>query len=100
MPLVFEWDSPKAVVNLKKHGVSFDEACTVFDDPLAAIFRDDDHSISEAREIVIGNSILGRLLLVCFVERPENLIRIFSVRLATRRERLDYEDYAKRGDES
>jgi uncharacterized DUF497 family protein len=52
MPLEFEWDASKAVVNLKKHGVGFDEACTVFDDPLAAIFRDDDHSTAEVREIV------------------------------------------------
>jgi uncharacterized protein len=100
MPLNFEWDESKAVVNFKKHGVGFDEGCTVFDDPLAAIFRDDDHSISEMREIVIGNSILGRLVLVCFVDRPENVIRIFSARLATRRERLDYEDYTKGADES
>jgi uncharacterized DUF497 family protein len=76
--------------------VGFDEACTVFDDPLAAIFSDDDHSIAEAREIVVGNSILGRLTLVCFVKRPESVIRVFSARLATRRERLDYETYANR----
>jgi uncharacterized DUF497 family protein len=98
MPLKFEWDKSKAVVNLKKHGVGFDEACTVFDDPLAAIFRDQDHSITEVREIIIGNSILGRLVLVCFADRQESVIRIFSARPATRRERLDYEGYAKRGD--
>ena len=81
---VVRMDTSKAVVNLKKHRVGFEEACTVFDDPLAAIFRDEDHSIGEAREIIIGNSILGRLVLVYFTERSERVIRIFSARLATK----------------
>lgn len=89
----FEWDTSKAVVNLKKRRVDFDEASTVFDDPLSAIFPDDDHSIGEVREIIVGNSILDRLPLVYFTEHSESLIRIFSARLATKRERRDYEDF-------
>jgi uncharacterized DUF497 family protein len=96
MPLAFEWHELKQSGNVKKHGVSFAEACTVFDDPLAAIFRDDDHSIEEAREVIIGHSILNRMLLVCFTERSREMIRIFSARPATRRERQDYEKYFER----
>jgi len=92
MSLKFEWDKNKAISNLKKHKVSFDEASTVFDDPLAAIFYDEDHSIDEHREIIIGHSITNRLLVVCFTERVEDLIHIFSARLATRSERRDYEE--------
>jgi hypothetical protein len=86
----FEWDSAKAASNLEKHGVDFEEAQTVFDDPLAAIFDDEEHSAEEAREIIIGHSVHGRLVLVCFIERP-SVIRIISARPATRRERQDYE---------
>lgn len=94
MSLRFEWDKDKAAANLKKHGVSFDEASTVFDSPQALIFDDEDHSINEHREIIIGPSILQRLLVVCFTERTEDLIRIFSARSATQRERKDYEENA------
>lgn len=94
MSLRFEWDKDKAAANLKKHGVSFDEASTVFDSPLALIFDDEDHSINEHREVIIGPSILQRLLVVCFTERTEDLIRIFSARSATQRERKDYEENA------
>jgi uncharacterized DUF497 family protein len=80
---------------LKKHQVGFDEACTVFDDPLARIFRDEIHSNEEARDIIVGNSILDRLVLVCFTEPSVDVIRILSARLATRRERHDYEDFAR-----
>ena len=62
MSLEFEWDSKKGKANLSKHGVSFDEALTVFRDPLARIFDDEDHSIEEQREIIIGQSAKGRLL--------------------------------------
>lgn len=86
----FKWDESKASVNLKKHGVSFEEAKTVFDNPLAVIFDDEAHSINEQREIIIGSSRKNRLLLVSFSERPD-AIRIISARLATRREREDYE---------
>ena len=71
--------------------MSFDEASTVFDDPLAVIFDDEDHSIEEVREIIIGHSIIHRLLLVCFTERSEDLVRLHSARLATKKERKDYE---------
>jgi uncharacterized protein len=86
----FEWDESKADANLKKHGVSFEEAKTVFDNPMAIIFDDEAHSIDEQREIIIGHSRKNRLLLVSFTERS-NSIRIISVRTVTRREREDYE---------
>jgi uncharacterized DUF497 family protein len=86
----FEWNPLKAATNLKKHGVSFEEAKTVFDNPLAVIFDDEAHSIDELREIIIGHSQRNRLLLVVFTERP-NSIRIISTRLANRKEREDYE---------
>jgi uncharacterized DUF497 family protein len=89
----FEWDQSKAVSNLKKHGVSFEEAKTVFDNPLAVIFDDEDHSIGEQREIIIGHSRQNRLLLIAFTERSGN-VRIISARLATRQEREDYEQNA------
>lgn len=92
MNLCFEWDPKKADANLRKHGVSFEEAMTVFDDQLAEIYYDKDHSLIEHREIAFGHSIAQRLLVVCFVERTENLIRIISARLATKQERKDYEE--------
>ena len=92
MGVHFEWDRHKATINVRNHGISFDEASTVFDDPLAAIFDDEDHSLDEAREIIIGRSISDRIVLVCFTERAPDVIRIFSARLATRKERKDYEE--------
>jgi uncharacterized protein len=86
----FEWDESKATANLKKHGVSFKEAKTVFDNVLAVIFDDEAHSVGEKREVIIGHSQNNCLLLISFTERP-NAIRIISVRLATLREREDYE---------
>lgn len=91
MSVRFEWDSKKAAQNLKKHGVSFDEAMTVFNDPLAKIFDDPDHSEAERREIIMGSSIRKRLLFVCFCERIEDVIRIVSARTLTSAERRDYE---------
>jgi uncharacterized protein len=88
----FEWDGDKAQSNLVRHGVSFDEATTVFDDPLARIFDDQLHSIDEKREIIIGHSINERLLVVCFAERQDERIRIISARLHTSRERKAYEE--------
>lgn len=90
----FEWDKAKAAANFKKHKVTFDEACTVFSDPLARIFDDEEHSIEEHREVIIGHSIINRLLLVCFTEREVKIVRIFSARQATRNERQDYEENA------
>jgi len=95
MALRFEWERDKAASNLEKHGVSFDEASTVFDDPLARIFDDEDHSLDERREIIVGHSILNHMLVVSFVERAEDVIRIISVRKATRREHSDYEENAE-----
>lgn len=92
MPLRFEWDSKKAASSVTKHGVTFDEAATVFGDPLAVIFDDEDHSQDERREIIIGHSILGQLLLVSFTERDKMVVRIISARKANRRERKDYEE--------
>jgi uncharacterized protein len=89
----FEWDTSKAASNFNKHGVSFEEAQTVFDNPRAFIFEDEAHSITEHREIIIGHSHRNRLLLVSFTERP-NAIRIISARLVTRKEREDYEQKA------
>lgn len=90
MSLKFEWDPRKAASNRKKHHVSFEEALTVFADPLARIFDDEDHSLDEPREIIIGHSVNEQLLVVCFTVR-EATIRIFSARKTTKGEREDYE---------
>ena len=92
MALKFEWDQEKSGSNLSKHKVGFDEASTVFVDPLAKIFDDQDHSTDEIREIIVGHSVLGRLLLVSFTERGRDLVRIISARAATRKERKGYEE--------
>ena len=92
MSVQFEWDWNKAALNLRKHRVSFDEASTAFNDPLACIFDDEDHSAEEVREIIIGHSIKGRLLIVSFTERAKDVIRIVSARPVTPREREDYEE--------
>ena len=91
----FEWDPAKAASNVRKHGVSFDEAVTVFKDPLALIFDDEEHSDDENREIIIGMSTLRRMLLVCFAERVEDTVRLISARSATRTEIKDYEENAR-----
>ncbi|OGW03320.1 MAG: hypothetical protein A2889_04905 [Nitrospinae bacterium RIFCSPLOWO2_01_FULL_39_10] len=87
----FEWDPEKAKKNHKKHGVHFDEASTVFYDPLSATFDDHDHSIGEHRLITVGFSSSGRLLVVSHTERGKT-IRIISARLATVRERTRHEN--------
>lgn len=89
----FEWDEFKAAANLQKHGVSFEEATTVFSNPQAVIFDDEAHSTNEQREIIIGHSSRDRLLLISFTERSA-IIRIISARRATRKERQDYEQNA------
>ena len=91
----FEWDENKAKSNQIDHEVSFDEASTVFDDSLARIFDDEEHSINERREIIIGHSVNNRLLLVCFTERPYGVIRIISARVPTPKERKEYEENVK-----
>ncbi|WP_373543795.1 BrnT family toxin [Chamaesiphon sp.] len=88
----YEWDTTKADTNFKKHGVSFEEAQTVFNNPLSMIFDDELHSsLAEYREIIIGHSQQNRLLLVSFTECPQ-AIRIISARPTTQREREDYEN--------
>ena len=87
----FDWDKNKAETNLSKHEVSFDEAKTVFNDPLYIDFYDPDHSDDEDRYIIIGESQQSRLLIVSYTER-EHRVRLISAREATRREREYYEE--------
>ena len=91
MKTLFEWDEEKAQANLRKHGVSFEEAQTVFTDPLAMTIPDPDHSIDEARFIIIGESDKKRILVVAHTERKKK-IRLISARKATRAERKKYEE--------
>lgn len=91
MSIRFEWDPKKAEINLAKHGISFEEALTVFADPLARIFPDADHSVDELREIIVGHSARRQLILVNFTGTDDQ-VRLFSARKATRLERKDYEE--------
>ena len=86
----FEWDASKAAANFAKHGVSFEEAVSVFGAPLAATLPDPDHSLGEHRYLTVGYSRLGRLLVVAHAESKTKL-RIISARPATARERNRYE---------
>ncbi|MCA1566655.1 MAG: BrnT family toxin [Acidobacteria bacterium] len=86
-----EWDETKAAANLSKHGISFDEAQTVFNDPLYVDFYDPDHSFEERRYIIVGESQRGRLLLVSYAER-DDVVRLVSAREVTRAEREVYEE--------
>lgn len=94
MSLNFEWDEIKAEENLKKHGISFDEAKTVFNDPFSLTIYDPNHSINEERYVDIGLSSKGRLIIVSYTERGEN-IRIISCRKAKKKEQKDYEKKRK-----
>ncbi|MEK7672037.1 MAG: BrnT family toxin [Bacteroidota bacterium] len=87
----YVWDPEKAAGNLRKHGVSFEEAATVFDDTLSQMFYDEEHSYGEARFITMGMSSLGRLLVIGHAERADT-IRIITARFATRKERKSYEE--------
>jgi uncharacterized protein len=87
----FEWNPDKAVINLRKHNISFQEATTVFEDALSVTFPDPDHSIGENRYVIIGISRLGQLLVVSHTDR-RNRTRIISARQATRQERRFYEE--------
>ena len=89
--LTFEWDSRKADQNLRKHGVPFDEAATIFSQTQVIVFFDPDHSQGEDRFIIIGISSQGRLLMVAFTERGD-VIRIISSRRATRSEERFYNE--------
>ncbi len=91
MSVKLEWDKNKAASNLLKHGVSFDEAKTAFDDPFYVDFYDPDHSYNEHRYIIIGHSLKNRLLIVAYAER-KNKVRLISAREATRREQKVYEE--------
>jgi uncharacterized protein len=91
MGLLFEWDLDKARLNLKKHGVSFDEASTSFRDPLSQTIEDPLHSENEERFVLVGRSIQGRLLVIVHMDRGER-VRIISARLATKKERLRYDE--------
>jgi uncharacterized DUF497 family protein len=87
---VFEWDSAKASLNAQKHGVTFDEASTVFSDPLGLLMSDPDHSEGEERYLLLGSSSQQRLLVAAFAARPPRT-RLISARRATRQERRRYE---------
>lgn len=89
--MVFEWDRRKADANFKKHGVTFDEAATVFRDPLSATAHDPDHSVGEHRYVTFGVSSQHRLLVVSHAESG-NTIRIISARPAIKKERKIYEE--------
>lgn len=86
-----EWDRRKASRNAQEYGVDFEEAATVFSNPLALIFDDEWHSHAEAREIIIGHSTNRRLLVISFTMRGD-AVRIISARLATTKEQRDYEE--------
>lgn len=87
----FDWDETKAARNLSNHGVSFEEAKTVFDDSLYVDFYDPDHSETEERYLIVGQSCQGRLLIVSYTEREDSL-RLISAREVTRSEREAYEE--------
>jgi len=87
----FEWDPAKARLNDRKHGVGFEEASTVFGDPLAVTFADPDHSKAEDRWVTFGQSRERRLLVVTHSDRAGR-VRLISAREATRRERKIYEE--------
>ena len=89
--MVYEWDAEKAKANLRKHDLSFEDAATVFLDPLALTFPDPDHSGAEKREITIGHTARHRVVFVSHCQRG-NRMRIISARKATRGERKQYEE--------
>lgn len=91
MPLTFEWDLRKARFNFTKHGVGFEEASTVFGDPLSLTIPDPEHSLAERRYITMGRAFNGKLLVVVHTDRGDN-IRIISARRASRPERNFYEE--------
>jgi len=90
MALRFEWDSKKALANKRKHRVTFEEASSIFDDPLSITIHDPAHSIGEDRFVTVGTSATGSLIVVVHTERGDT-IRIISARSATRNEKRQYE---------
>ena len=91
MGLKFEWDEKKAAANLRKHGVSFEEAASAFGDPLSLTIPDPEHSQDEERCILLGITERDRLIVVAHTERAE-VVRLINARLATAAERHDYEE--------
>lgn len=91
MSLTFEWDEDKAEENLRKHVVGFEEAKTIFNDPFSMTIYDSEHSSNEERYVDIGLSLKGRLIVVSYTERKEN-IRIINSRKATKKEQKIYEE--------
>jgi uncharacterized protein len=89
-PMQFEWNPAKAAINQAKHDISFDEAKTVFDDPLYLGFPDPAHSVGEQRFLLLGRSLMGRLLVVAYTDRG-SVARLISAREMTKRERRLYE---------
>lgn len=89
--MIVEWDNRKAAANLRKHGVSFEEAVSALEDALAVTYRDPDHSEEELRFLTFGVSSIGRILVVAHTEREE-AVRLISARPATRSERRAYEE--------
>lgn len=87
----FEWDKQKASSNLAKHGIPFEEAATVFGDPLSNTYPDPDHSLEEQRFIIIGSSEQGRIIVVAHTDDGE-VVRIINAREATYGERKSYEE--------
>lgn len=92
----FEWDENKNITNISKHGVSFDEAKTVFYDPMALVIPDPEHSVDEDRFIILGMSDAAKLLVVCHCYRcGDDVIRIISARKANRSESVSYDQYVR-----
>jgi len=89
--LQFVWDRDKAAANLRKHGVDFEEAATAFGDQLSLTIRDPDHSVGEERWLLVGETSAGRLVVVAYTERGDE-IRLITARSTTRRERQTYEE--------
>jgi uncharacterized DUF497 family protein len=91
--LLFEWDPAKNALNLRKHGVSFEEAKTVFSDDFARLISDPEHSEEEERFILLGASIESNLLIVCHCIRDEESVRLISARKADKKEQRTYENF-------
>lgn len=87
----FEWDINKANINIRKHGVSFEEARTIFSDPFELTISDPEHSIGEHRFLSIGRSEYNRIIIVSYTEKQSNVIRVISARVASKHERQHYE---------
>jgi len=94
--VIYQWDGEKAAQNERKHRVSFDEATTVFLDPLAITFDDPDHSLSDRRFITIGMTTHQRLLFVAHADGNDDRIRIISARATTRRETYAYQERSRK----